>query len=109
MPPPAAPRLNCCVSLSTIMLTLLHAMLGASAAAPIDMGPTFGKDYAGMDYNVTEWHSPPQRAPTTTKKLQRSARHSATPTRCAARGRTALRGLGRWNSKVEFFWASVAA
>jgi hypothetical protein len=24
----------------------------------IDFGPTYGQDYAGQDYNVTEWHSP---------------------------------------------------
>jgi hypothetical protein len=30
----------------------------ALAALAIDMGPTFGKDFAGSDYNVTHWHSP---------------------------------------------------
>lgn len=25
----------------------------------IDMGPTYGKDYGGADYNITMWHTPP--------------------------------------------------
>ena len=33
------------------------ALLSCSASQ-IDMGPTYGKDYAGRDYNVTIWHSP---------------------------------------------------
>ena len=31
--------------------------LAAYAAGP-DMGPTNGADYAGMDYNVTQWNTP---------------------------------------------------
>jgi hypothetical protein len=29
----------------------------AARAAPPDAGPTYGKDFSGMDYNVTPWHS----------------------------------------------------
>lgn len=41
-----------------MMLLMLTTFASAASAAPIDMGPTYGKDYSGMDYNVTEWHSP---------------------------------------------------
>eukprot|EP00664_Eupelagonemidae_sp_cell27_P002015 gene2015-8186_t len=34
----------------------------AAAAAAYDMGPTFGEDYGGRDYNVTAWRSGPDRA-----------------------------------------------
>ena len=33
-----------------------------AVTAAIDMGPTFGKDYAGQDYNVTSWHSSTDKA-----------------------------------------------
>lgn len=40
----------------------MQAFTLAAIAAAIDMGPTFGKDYAGGDYNVTEWHTPSNRS-----------------------------------------------
>lgn len=36
---------------------LVTVFLAAYAAGP-DMGPTFGADYAGDDYNVTQWNTP---------------------------------------------------
>ncbi len=39
----------------------LLALAGACCA--LDPGPTYGKDYAGGDYNVTQWHSPASMAP----------------------------------------------
>ena len=36
---------------------VLIALLAAPGLA-YDMGPTFGADYAGADYNVTGWHTP---------------------------------------------------
>jgi hypothetical protein len=42
--------------------TFVSVLALATVAAAIDMGPTFGKDYAGDDYNVTEWHSPSSKA-----------------------------------------------
>eukprot|EP01043_Picozoa_sp_COSAG02_P034895 COSAG02_NODE_2465_length_8785_cov_21.743610_11_plen_90_part_00 len=36
---------------------LVTVFLAAYAAGP-DMGPTFGADYAGGDYNVTSWNTP---------------------------------------------------
>eukprot|EP00750_Incisomonas_marina_P028469 INCI6732.1.p1 GENE.INCI6732.1~~INCI6732.1.p1 ORF type:complete len:230 (+),score=29.60 INCI6732.1:201-890(+) len=33
-----------------------------TAANAFDMGPTFGRDFAGQDYNVTMWHSPSSEA-----------------------------------------------
>lgn len=36
---------------------LVTVFLAAYAAGP-DMGPTFGADYAGDDYNVTSWNTP---------------------------------------------------
>jgi hypothetical protein len=37
--------------------TLLAATMAVAAIGIYDMGPTYGKDYAGLDYNVTLWHS----------------------------------------------------
>jgi len=34
-----------------------------SIALSIDPGPTYGKDYVGSDYNVTDWHSPQSMSP----------------------------------------------
>ena len=40
------------------MRLLLASASFVGAAAAIDMGPTFGKDYSGGDYNVTSWDTP---------------------------------------------------
>ena len=34
----------------------------AATSIAVDPGPTFGMDYAGMDYNVTLWHSDPSKS-----------------------------------------------
>jgi hypothetical protein len=46
-----------------MLATLLAAAASSSllAAGP-DMGPTFGTDYAGQDYNVTSWDTPKSKA-----------------------------------------------
>ena len=50
------------------MLLLLLSTLGFASVVPdvqalrIDHGPTYGKDYAGDDYNVTQWHSDASKA-----------------------------------------------
>jgi hypothetical protein len=46
-----------------MLATLLAAAASSSllAAGP-DMGPTFGTDYAGQDYNVTNWNTPKSKA-----------------------------------------------
>ena len=36
---------------------LVALVLAAYSAGP-DMGPTYGADYAGQDYNVTSWNTP---------------------------------------------------
>ena len=36
--------------------------LAAAAAPPPDAGPTYGQDFAGLDYNVTQWHSDPSKS-----------------------------------------------
>eukprot|EP00037_Helgoeca_nana_P037818 m.17890 g.17890 ORF g.17890 m.17890 type:complete len:641 (+) comp9448_c1_seq1:4801-6723(+) len=41
---------------------VLVASLAVGSVATYDMGPTYGKDYSGMDYNVTVWNSGPDRA-----------------------------------------------
>ena len=42
---------------SKMATTLLAATMAVAAIGIYDMGPTYGKDYAGLDYNVTLWHS----------------------------------------------------
>lgn len=42
---------------------LMAAISTAGALTGFDMGPTYGQDYAGMDYNVTMWHSGSEDAP----------------------------------------------
>jgi hypothetical protein len=38
---------------------LVTTALLCAAACAWDYGPTYGQDYAGIDYNCTPWHSPP--------------------------------------------------
>jgi hypothetical protein len=38
--------------------SMLRALSSATTTTPIDLGPTYGRDRAGMDYNCTKWHSP---------------------------------------------------
>lgn len=45
------------LSALSLSLSLSLALLPLASAAPPDAGPTYGKDYAGLDYNVTDWHS----------------------------------------------------
>eukprot|EP00656_Telonema_subtile_P006023 TRINITY_DN12768_c0_g2_i1.p1 TRINITY_DN12768_c0_g2~~TRINITY_DN12768_c0_g2_i1.p1 ORF type:complete len:507 (+),score=67.93 TRINITY_DN12768_c0_g2_i1:174-1694(+) len=44
------------------MATAAAFLLMAAACGAYDMGPTYGMDYAGQDYNVTNWHSTPDKA-----------------------------------------------
>ena len=40
----------------------IRTIIAALSVVPglaFDMGPTFDADYAGEDYNVTLWHTPP--------------------------------------------------
>ena len=49
-----------CQWLSLVQLFNMAAWVGVIAMTAMgiyDMGPTYGKDYAGLDYNVTMWHS----------------------------------------------------
>eukprot|EP00041_Stephanoeca_diplocostata_P037996 m.1466875 g.1466875 ORF g.1466875 m.1466875 type:complete len:661 (+) comp25138_c0_seq20:3388-5370(+) len=52
--------MNVMISIAGAAMLVL-ALIGA-ATSHYDMGPTYGKDYAGLDYNVTLWHSGPDRA-----------------------------------------------
>ena len=45
-----------------LLLFLLFLSL-ISSSAPPDQGPTYGKDFAGLDYNVTHWNSPSSMSP----------------------------------------------
>lgn len=58
------------------MAARFFPLLASSAISlSIDPGPTYGRDYAGLDYNVTNWHSDPSQ----------SANHWAAPAAaCAA-------------------------
>jgi hypothetical protein len=40
-----------------VRVRVLVASLAVGSVATYDMGPTYGKDYSGMDYNVTVWNS----------------------------------------------------
>lgn len=39
-----------------------HSALGGASAPPPPVGPVYGRDYAGRDYNVTHWNSPPSKS-----------------------------------------------
>lgn len=41
-----------------MQLTSALTLLSSALAVAIDFGPTYGLDYSGSDYNVTQWHSP---------------------------------------------------
>ncbi len=43
---------------TTALALLLASAYQRAASLRLDPGPTYGQDYAGGDYNVTEWHSP---------------------------------------------------
>lgn len=47
---------------ATAMLAAAVLLTAPPTAAAMDSRPVFGEDWAGMDYNVTAWHSGPDRS-----------------------------------------------
>ena len=45
-----------------MLLLLLSGSLLQLAATKYDMGPTYGRDYGGGDYQTLSWHSKPDRS-----------------------------------------------
>ena len=42
---------------------LFYISLQPISPITLDPGPTYGKDYSGLDYNVTPWNSPQSKSP----------------------------------------------
>ena len=47
----------------SLRLFCTAAAASAALAGPPDPGPTYGMDFAGLDYNVTNWHSDASKSP----------------------------------------------
>ena len=91
--------------ITTLTLTTSPLLRPFAPAVPLSIGPTFGKDYAGEDYNVTMWHSGKDKAADNYKASThprrvyptRTTPRRAAPRRTAVtRHRSARPAIPRW-------------